>query len=271
MRASGTFFAPSTWPAAYSPGSRTSTTSASSRLMSWVACAGADRRAAAEAAHERPQQHRAGHHRDRGEQAVIVLLQEFQQGRFHERVIIIERCIDSSAHKLVLLRHGESHLEPRKPLHRLDRRRPLAEGRRRGARRRTPAQDRGLRLRPRLHLGAQARHPHALARARRARPDVAAGGEALAPERAPLRRAAGPEQGRDGGEVRRGAGARLAPQLRHPAAPAVATTMRATKARTRATPASRCRAPSASRTRWRACCRTGAAPSRRRSAPEDAC
>ena len=40
----------------------------------------------------------------------------------------------------------------------------------------------------------------------------------LAPERAPLRRAAGPEQGRDGQEVRRRAGAGLAPQLRHAAA-----------------------------------------------------
>src|SRR5262249_19229401 len=37
-RASGRFFAPSTWPAANSFGSRTSTTSASSRLMSCVAC-----------------------------------------------------------------------------------------------------------------------------------------------------------------------------------------------------------------------------------------
>ena len=55
------------------------------------------------------------------------------------------------------------------------------------------------------------------------------------------------------------------------AAPAVAATMSATKARTRATPASRCRAASASRTRWRACCRTGAAPSRRRCAPASAC
>ena len=34
----------------------------------------------------------------------------------------------------------------------------------------------GLRLRPRLHLGPEARDPHALDRARRARPDVAAGG-----------------------------------------------------------------------------------------------
>src|SRR6185503_2230730 len=53
---------------------------------------GADGRAAAEATHVRPQQHRARHHRDRGEQAITVLLQEFQQGRFHERIIIIERC-----------------------------------------------------------------------------------------------------------------------------------------------------------------------------------
>jgi 2,3-bisphosphoglycerate-dependent phosphoglycerate mutase len=40
----------------------------------------------------------------------------------------------------------------------------------------------------------------------------------LAPERTPLRRAAGPEQGRHGQAVRRRAGAGLAPQLRHAAA-----------------------------------------------------
>src|SRR6266511_2727789 len=61
----------------------------------------------------------------------------------------------------------------------------------------------------------EARHPHAVARARRARPDVAAGREELAAERAALRRSARPEQGRDGGEIRRAAGARLAAQLRH--------------------------------------------------------
>ena len=50
----------------------------------------------------------------------------------------------------------------------------------------------------------------------------------LAPERAPLRRAAGPEQGRDGRQVRRRAGAGLAPQLRHAAARRSSRTIRAT-------------------------------------------
>ena len=59
----------------------------------------------------------------------------------------------------------------------------------------------------------------------------------LAPERAPLRRPAGPEQGRDGGEVRRAAGARLAPQLRHAAAAADRRRSALRRRRTRATPA----------------------------------
>src|SRR5258706_365 len=46
---------------------------------------------------------------------------------------------------------------------------------------------------------------------------MAARGKELAPERAPLRRPAGPEQGGDGGEVRRAAGACLAAQLRRAA------------------------------------------------------
>ncbi len=113
-------------------------------------------------------------------------------------------------------------MEPRESFHRLGRRRPLAQGNRRSARRRPVAARGRLRLRPGVHLGAQARDPHAVDRAGRARPDVASAGEALAPERAPLRRARGAEQGRDGGEARRAAGARLAPQLRHPAACALA-------------------------------------------------
>ena len=44
--------------------------------------------------------------------------------------------------------------------------------------------------------------------------------EELAAERAPLRRAAGTEQGGNRGQARRGAGQDLAPQLRHPAAAA---------------------------------------------------
>ena len=60
----------------------------------------------------------------------------------------------------------------------------------------------------------------------------------LAAERAALRRAAGAEQGGDGGEARRSAGQDLAPQLRHPAAAADRPTIRAPPAAIRATPAS---------------------------------
>src|SRR5581483_2914835 len=109
-------------------------------------------------------------------------------------------------------------LEPREPLHRLDRRRSVAGGAAGGARRRAAAPIGRPSLRSRLHLGAQARDPHAVDRARGARPHVDPGREELAAERAPLRRAAGAEQGGDGGEIRRGAGARLAAQLRHAAA-----------------------------------------------------
>ena len=55
--------------------------------------------------------------------------------------------------------------------------------------------------------------------------------EELAAQRAALRRAAGTEQGRDGGEARRGAGQDLAAQLRHSAAAARRRTTRATRAR----------------------------------------
>ena len=70
------------------------------------------------------------------------------------------------------------------------------------------AEGRRLRLRRRLHVGAQARDPDAVDRARRDGPDVDSGPAIVAAERAPLRCAAGPQQGRDRGEVRRRAGAR---------------------------------------------------------------
>ena len=59
--------------------------------------------------------------------------------------------------------------------------------------------------------------------------------EELAAERAALRRAAGPEQGRNRRQARRGAGQDLAAQLRHPAAAARRPTIRATRRTTRAT------------------------------------
>ena len=137
-------------------------------------------------------------------------------------------------------------LEPRKPLHRLDRRRPDADRRRSRRAQAGRLLKRGrLRLRPRLHLGAEARDLDALACARRDGPHLAAGRQRLAPERAPLRRAAGPEQGRDRREVRRRAGAGLAPQLRRAAAAARA-----------GRPAQRAQRPALRRAARRADCRS---------------
>ena len=111
------------------------------------------------------------------------------------------------------------HLEQGKPLHRLDRRGPVA---RRAARKpRKAAQvlkTEGYVFDVAYTSRAQARHPHPVDRAGRDGPDVDSGAPLLAAERAPLRRAAGSEQGGDGGEVRRGPGQDLAPQLRHSAA-----------------------------------------------------
>ena len=67
-------------------------------------------------------------------------------------------------------------LEPGEPLHRLDRRRPLRDGR--WPRPTRPAgccREGGFDVRHRLHLGAQAGDPDPLDRPRRAGPDVAAG------------------------------------------------------------------------------------------------
>ena len=112
------------------------------------------------------------------------------------------------------------HLEPREPVHRLARRRPDRPGPRRSPRRRRAAAHPGLRVPPVLHFGAEARDPHALDRPRRDGPHVGARRARLAPERASLRRAAGPRQGRDDRKVRRRPGQGLAAQLRHPAAAA---------------------------------------------------
>src|SRR5581483_9253861 len=111
------------------------------------------------------------------------------------------------------------HLEPREPLHGMDRRRPVRSRSRGSPPRRPAAARRGLRVRCRLYLGAQARRAHALDRARRARPGVDPGAQVVAAERASLRNAARPEQGGDRGEIRREKSARMAPQLRYPARP----------------------------------------------------
>ena len=63
-----------------------------------------------------------------------------------------------------------------------------------------------------------ARDPHAAPRARGLRPAVDPRGKGLAPQRTALWRADRARQGRDRREARRGTGARMAPQLRYPAA-----------------------------------------------------
>ena len=142
-------------------------------------------------------------------------------------------------YRVVLLRHGEStwNRENRftgwvdvdlseKGLAEAHARRPAAEGRR-------------LHLRRRLHVAAEAGHPHAVDRAGRARPAVDSGASLVAAQRAALRRPAGAEQGRDGRQARRGPGQDLAAQLRHPAAAADARRSAVSRAAIRATPDSR--------------------------------
>ena len=111
-------------------------------------------------------------------------------------------------------------LESREPLHRLGRRGHDAHRRRSGSAGRTLAQGSGFGNRPCVHVDAQASHLDQLALPGPDGPRLAAGRQPLAHERAPLRRAAGPEQGRRGAAVRRRSGPDLAPQLRRRAAAA---------------------------------------------------
>ena len=96
-----------------------------------------------------------------------LLLDEIHEGS----TIIIARC---EAPKLVLLRHGESdwNRENRFTGWTDVDLSATGVGEARDAGKLLKAE--GYRLRRRLYLGAQARHPHAVDRARRARPDVAA-------------------------------------------------------------------------------------------------
>ncbi len=112
------------------------------------------------------------------------------------------------------------HLERRESLHGMARRRPVRAGSPRSGRSRETAARGEDQRRSCLHLGAEARHPHALDHHGRDGSHVGAGGALVAPQRAPLRRAPGAQQGADRGEARRGAGEDLAPELRHPAAAA---------------------------------------------------
>ena len=140
-------------------------------------------------------------------------------------------------------------LEPEEPLHRLGRRRPHREGPRRGGRAAGELlREAGLlpdvvhtsvlrRAITTANLALDACDRHWIPVRRR-----------LAAQRAALRRAPGPGQGRDAREVRRRAVHALAPLLRHPAAADRGRHASTTRPATRATPASRCRSPSASRT-----------------------
>ena len=109
-------------------------------------------------------------------------------------------------------------MEPGEPLHGLDRRRFEPEGVRGGEGRREAAARGGLHVRRGLHVRAQARHSDVVDCHRRNGPDVDPGAPPLAAQRAALRRAAGPEQGGDDEDPRRGTGEDLAAQLRDTAA-----------------------------------------------------
>ena len=97
----------------------------------------------------------------------------------------------------------------------------------------------------------------------------------LAAERAPLRRAAGTEQGGNRGEARRGAGQDLAPQLRHSAAAADARTIQrypGARSALRALDAAETPADRVAERHGRALpARTGTRRSRRRSRAASAC
>ncbi len=109
-------------------------------------------------------------------------------------------------------------MESEKPLHRLARRRSHRAGCEGGARGGPQAEGAGAHLRRRLHLGAETRAAHARSRAGGDGRQQPADGEGPGAERARLWRPVGPEQGRRAQEMGRGAGAHLAPLLRHRAA-----------------------------------------------------
>ena len=128
----------------------------------------------------------------------------------HGRRISFAPCPTNPGWKTHSRSSRPEHLEPRKPVHGLGRRRPDRAGPQRGQRRGPTAESRRLRVRSRVHLDAEARGPHAVDDPRRDGSDVAAGRAQLAPERAALRRAAGAEQSADGREARRGSSEDLA-------------------------------------------------------------
>lgn len=108
-------------------------------------------------------------------------------------------------------------MEQRESVHRVDGRRPLPPGDRRGPPGGPAPPRRRVLLRPRLHLGTETGDPDPLDRPRRPGPHVPPGPSLLAAERTPLRRPAGTGQARDHREVREGPGPGLAPGLCGPA------------------------------------------------------
>src|SRR5664280_1065204 len=110
-------------------------------------------------------------------------------------------------------------VERREPVHRVVRRRSLRAGRVRGpCVGPAPRRRRGPRPAGPPHLPADQGRPHCRADIGRGGQELAAGAPPLAPQRAPLRCPAGPQQEGDVRRVRRRAGQAVAPQLRHPAA-----------------------------------------------------
>src|ERR1035438_3470249 len=105
-------------------------------------------------------------------------------------------------------------LEPGEPLHWLDRCRPDGEGLGRSRSSGPVAEAGRLRVRRGVHVCASAGHQDTLDGARRDGLHVDPDPPYVTPERAPLRRAAGPHQGGDGGPLRRRAGQELASRLR---------------------------------------------------------
>ena len=167
--ASGTLRAPTAWPAAYSAGSLMSIRTAFSRLMRRTASAALTFAAADAVDQRRPEQQAAGDQRGGEEIPVVENEAQGRRGplspiRQSANYRIRPRSPRSRA-AIASLAPGPTptprppdaqarprsprriDLEPRQPLHRLDRRRPDAARRRAGARGRPAAEGRRLRVR----------------------------------------------------------------------------------------------------------------------------
>ena len=237
--------------AAYSSGSLTSISTAFSRLISRTAswrrrCRRRRGPCIAATAASRPRPGRPGPDIQFFDQELVTRCRS--HGTVCERARIIEFApFSRSAHRDC--RHVQArpdpprriHLEPREPLHRLDRRRADRHRRRAGARGRAAAEGSRLRVR-RRYTSVLKRAIWTLWHALDADgPHLAAGGQRLAPERAPLRRAAGPEQGRDGAgstaTSRCWSGAAATTRRRRRSSPTIRAASAATRATRGSTPA----------------------------------